>query len=473
MKWLRLYIGVVCFFMYTLGLDAQPTDKYQSPTGIKNDYGKCNPHSMRMASAVWVDNRIWSTTTCSDYQYPYGIQYCAGSFESDGCAAKYSLTAFDLLEAGIRCVSPGGTINVGTGNYWIFGNVLNKPMTIKAYSGPVEIHPVTGFSPMDVISYQYDPNGIPFNPNWGIELTHSGEHPDMDEEVMITKQNVYVNSADPTGEHYNWHAVTCDGTVVWDSYDSNDDDYNVLIATTNSGGYTSTNDDHIKCEFDVGETIRYAVTPWWAWWYGVNSITEPNIKASAIRNKYSIITGLFGIDDNYTHHDGSEIHPVWAWIMNTGGPEYDDKWVFFIRNWGDEGYTGGFQEKIQYPGNTYTFHIPWLGNSTGVGIDRHLAYRGNSEPPHSITPVLGKGIDCIFTLEDPEEQSMWEGELHLNWTGNTLSLEKPKEVHELGREVEREEAEESGAPQKKYQPPKSHRIFQVTPNVINKKSDSK
>jgi hypothetical protein len=129
---------------------------------------------------------------------------------------------------------------------------------------------------------------------------------------------------------------------------------------------------------------------------------------------FAIVTGLVGLDCE--HDCGSELHPVWALAMNVQPSADDDLWVFFVRNWGNEGFCGTDHHFVDFPNNRYTFRLPWKSGKKSVDFTPQFHAYHIQGPQPSIMPVPGQGVFVTFTLDAPREDgSMWDGELHLQW----------------------------------------------------------
>jgi hypothetical protein len=130
---------------------------------------------------------------------------------------------------------------------------------------------------------------------------------------------------------------------------------------------------------------------------------------------FAIVTGLMGLDCG--HSCQSELHPVYALAMNVQPSIADDLWVFFVRNWGDEGFCSSDQHYLGLPNDTYTFRLPWKPGATSVSVTSQSFYPyHNQNPPPVVTSVPGQGVFVTFKLDPPRQDgSMWDGELHLQW----------------------------------------------------------
>src|SRR5207237_6322061 len=123
-----------------------------------------------------------------------------------------------------------------------------------------------------------------------------------------------------------------------------------------------------QCEFDSDETIDHFNTPWWNLFHVAVDTGDNSIPQSMLNHgngAYTIMTGLMGLDCGHSSC-GSELHPVWALAMNVEPRSEDDVWVFFVRNWGNEGFCGHNQHFLELPNNTYTVRLPWKAGAVSV-----------------------------------------------------------------------------------------------------------
>jgi hypothetical protein len=365
----------------------------------------------------------------------------------------------EFKEGGAKPVSPSGTICIRTGSY----NepiVLNKIMEIRACDGTATIGPVP-LAAFDLVADAVDNNGLPLNPKWGTQRSENVppdpnqcHHGDSDDSFSCTNQFTYTDSGCHVlpppifryccGPHVNWFGATYQGTIFWDNHDCpfpcGDDDYNMRLVPENGAGLTA-NTDHIQVEFDSDETIDHFNSPFWSTFHravdddgcsgsggipvlgrvpgcpGRSSGTRARQMINGGNGALAIVTGLVGLDCG----EGcfSELHPAWALVMNVQPSTDDDLWVFFVRNWGDEGFCGTDQHLIDFPNNRYTLRIPWKGGATSVMVNSQTLHPSNFQnppPPPEFRNVPGQGVFITFTLDAPRGGgSMWDGELHLQW----------------------------------------------------------
>jgi hypothetical protein len=372
------------------------------------------------------------------------------------------LGPFRKVGQGVKGVSPGGTLCI-KGGWYTEPVLLNKKMQIEAYDGPATIVSPSPLAPFDLVTDTVDDNGLPLNPKWGGQR-NTGFAPDPQQcprslgnhfsyyhdpgRLPCSHQYVYDNDAVVCGPHRNWFGVTYSTpsesdvlaptqTISWetkscgpDHLPPDDFDYNMNLTRGDKAGYAATRDE-IHIEFDDRETINHFTTPWWSKFHGdvdADGCENTGPRATEINGSAAIVTGLMNFDPEHDVH--VELHPVWALAMNVNpqGSTDDDTWVFFVRNWGNEGFCGGSQEFIDFPNNQYTFRLPWnlpwrSGATSATVISKAFhGYHTQNPPPSeengSIRIVPGVGIFVTFALDAPRQDgSVWDGELHLQWIG--------------------------------------------------------
>jgi len=229
--------------------------------------------------------------------------------------------------------------------------------------------------------------------------------------------------------HLNWFTATYEGQASWT--DSNvDDDYNVALVSSGSPGVMDGRDD-LHTEFDADEMdVEHFVGPWWK---AVYSAAENGDKF-AVKPVFApggsipaIVTGMFGID---CEHDGckSEIHPVYAMALHINDDQADDAWAMFARNNGDEGYCSSKLVPADF--TTYTFHLPWRADKTGVKVRSGTTWAGYPDGVKApkVTWAPGQGVDVTFELPSADQSPLVEGELHLQWTGGGPAAPLPPAI---------------------------------------------
>jgi hypothetical protein len=354
-------------------------------------------------------------------------------------------------------VQPGDILVVHTGVY-PEPIVLSRKMQIYADGGPVTIGPTSPW-PLDIVVDRVDPNGLPADPKWGAQIVSPGSLPnpeacknssgDIPNNTSCTHQFTDQDDKSCPGPHINWFPCTYEGAQVhwWaQSCQSCDDDYMIFIQPSNGEGYTSNdfrgeiNGYGIEGEFDSDETIDHFNTPWWTSFHaavdadGCEGCTDGiHSHSHSARDKINsgqpaeaIVTGLMGLD--CAHACQCELHPVFALAWHVQPSTHDDEWVFFVRNWGDEGFCGSLQHYLFLPENKYTFALPWKSGAADVDVletTQWNPYHNSNQIP-AVKKVKGDAVYVTFNLDPPRANgSMWDGELHLQW-----KIEKtPPPVH--------------------------------------------
>jgi hypothetical protein len=373
--------------------------------------------------------------------------------------------------------SPGSTLCIRAGSY-TEPVILSKIRRIEAYEGPVTIVGPSPLAPFDLVADTVDDNGLPLNPRWGgQQKTGSGWAPapvpgqctrsvhqcispgpahiiHHDPGILpCSHQYTYYNCPDFVSArwcepHVNWFGVTystpsqSDASaptqkIEWEAQTCQPDDYdyNMNLQRDDQAGYAEGEEGRLHMEFDFRETINHFTTPWWSQFHKAvenDHCATHGSGGGQIDGSAAIVTALMGFDASHPSPSGAlgvELHPVWALAMNVNsqGSTDDDTWVFFVRNWGNEGSCGASQEFIYFPNNQYTFRLPWnlpwrAGATSATVIPNFEGYNTQGPPPSvengAIRIVPGVGIFVTFPLDAPREDgSVWNGELHVQWIG--------------------------------------------------------
>src|SRR5205085_2910294 len=123
-----------------------------------------------------------------------------------------------------------------------------------------------------------------------------------------------------------------------------------------------------------------------------------------------------------------ELHPVWGLAIHVA----DDRWVFLVRNWGNEGScSNGFditrskwQHWLPLPQNEMKFFLPLTaGAAVQTAPDFHCAYYRSGDPircdgpPQVKTQSLANGVLVSIQLSQPEVKELVWGEIRISGQG--------------------------------------------------------
>jgi hypothetical protein len=330
-------------------------------------------------------------------------------------------------------------------------------------------------APYDLLSDGDDDNLIPLNPYWafatngvppsdtnrakeptGTTLCSDGglvtlaeNGPDLVPCVSVTTVTsrddanwwkTIANDYDPLQDtfayctHGNWGPATYAGILQFESKSTpfEDDDYSWDLRRTDLRGLSGDR-DNIEAEFNSEETIEHFTSPWWA---GLESAVNSDSSFANAKeyfgSKFSILTGLFGLDlGHFPAH--SELHPVFAMAVRVKEDDpTDEHWAMFVRRFGDEGFCSSNEHYLDFlPNNKFVFHLPLLWGPNAVLDDNVVldmrAEHSAGDPP-TVEFVAGDGVYVTFDLpENPAAEQLIHGELHLKWdsVSSSVSLHHP------------------------------------------------
>ena len=352
-----------------------------------------------------------------------------------------------------------------------------QPAWVKILVHHGAVSSPTAYAPYDLVSQDTDINGLPLNPLWGAQLNPDGslnrdpdalpglgvcstpwkspcttQQPDV-APTGLNESSCYFGRG-PLDGHVNWGLAAFQGTAVWDQKAFWDVDYNVNLHRSNPAAsppdpfhsddracYTRQNPYHLHTEFASAETIDSFGLPWWQRFH--NAVDESDSSAEAMLtingNEIEVIEiGVVGLD--CAHVCASELHPVVGMALHIKDDPSDDVWVFFARNWGNEGWcsTG----IMTFPElSSLGFALPWRPNAIAVSAtDSNTKFQldvrfSMPEPGPTIPELVFPLSATLFpyqhsyfavqlALPPPtnfvEGGGWWtgiaEGELHLHWT---------------------------------------------------------
>jgi len=306
-------------------------------------------------------------------------------------------------------------------------------------------------------STKQDANGLPLNPYWGLEKTKQelpprkqGDHPYPCEPDPYSSQctenknlvkdgpefpNWVICKVGNLGADFNGHADWVvgseQGCVKWED-ESFDGDYNFQLFPPDPlhSVLTKNNDEFIGLEFDSGETIANVQSKFWLDLREEvgreNNDTQPHqAQIAAIlnpkhpdRNPRAAVAGLVGLDCE--HGCKSEVHPVFAFAIETNPDPDDNTWELFVRNWGDEGYCSHFRHLVDFPNNQVSVLLFDDPTSQGMEVIPGSAQMFVTEGVQVAFPTVsywgGRGPVITFTMPPPEQAALVELEIHLKWS---------------------------------------------------------
>ncbi len=208
--------------------------------------------------------------------------------------------------------------------------------------------------------------------------------------------------------HMNWTQgpVTFSGHIASPTYDSGDSEYTFDMTSVADSLYVTTQSSP-QVEFDTRETIdKVSSTK-----QGLDMVLHED----NLHDANAIITGVAGLD--CAHSCNTEWHPALAFFVHTKVDTEDDTWVFFVKNFGNQGWCGS--QEIDTTMQDYTVRLPEafstnvaLANGTSVAATNSVAADGFS---FSMDPN-GGGALFHFSLPPASQKGVILGELHLNWT---------------------------------------------------------
>ena len=277
-----------------------------------------------------------------------------------------------------------------------------------------------------------DENGFELNPQW-----FAGTQPDpcsfcpcgdenpssWENAANCTNQTLHNNSSLECFGHWNWFPVAYTGTVFWGGHSNSwydDDDYYfdvnrpdlaLATATGNSGG--------VHIEFDSEQTVdNWDDTN--TWWDDFHHHYVDDSDAAAhgrIDNKEVFVIGMLGLDKQHGVH--AELQPVYAMFVHVQDDASQDKWAFFVKNWGNEGYCGDNDEPLEWATqNVYRVRLRHAVG-TGFNLGQNVWVYGDDDSERNAQRwdfgTDGSGLILTFHMRDPSKQCGFVGDLTINW----------------------------------------------------------
>jgi hypothetical protein len=318
---------------------------------------------------------------------------------------------------------------------------------------------------MDVVSSNdmTDDNGFLRNPLWR-QMTQTGQPPDPcavcpcgqhDTPVTwnnarnCTDQGLHQNSrwlcaykatatASGIPYHMNWFPVEYEGTLrrFEKSSSVEDDDYNFIIYRPDRALETAGRGEAgIELEFDSDQTVDHwdGTNTWWDAFH--HNFVDTNAPAAndLIRDKNAIVIGMLGLDVAHKDHH-SELHPVYAMFVQLPLSPTEDRWAFFVRNWGDEGLCGPGEEPI--PQNTIRVRIPQHPGATTFFLSNNISTFSDDDDNKDECRQKQEwslerttdGALLTFSLLDASKKCGFVGDFTIDWgTPGTTVVPTPRE----------------------------------------------
>jgi hypothetical protein len=309
------------------------------------------------------------------------------------------------------------------GNAFVTVTIVHHTVAVT----PTPVKPL----PLDPVKAAFDDNGMLFTPTWAYEsggvlkstseLCPNGIPKCTHETVGFDSPSFPKTPGFCNGSgHFNWSTATFAGKVFWDSHSGTDDDYNMwLLGTTKfSMPLTKDNDgppghfEGVHLEYDSDETIDNYTSTWWNGFH--QAVDDSDAKARAkVDNADTVAVGLLGLD--CVHDCLTEIHPVLALAMRVNDhPAGVDRWSFFARNHGDEGFCSENQHHLPVNPVVMRLHSPSsvLHHFTLVGSD----FRRNDKGVSFTVDHDGDDAILIITVPPGENEAHGDGSIDLKWT---------------------------------------------------------
>ena len=219
--------------------------------------------------------------------------------------------------------------------------------------------------------------------------------------------------------HANLQPATVAGRVSWaghsDWIQKGDDDYSFRLYPANGGMLTSAQPNAIEVEFDSEETVDHFGS---AWWRSFQDAVEKNdgapVENSAasrmVDDHEAIVTGLAGISAD--HEGASQLHPVYAMALHLSSSADDDRWAFFARNWGNQGFCSSNQH--YWDVSPLSLFIPGPEGATGFTL-LEQDVKANQDLQIGASFMNG-GVLLNLNLGAPESRAMADGSVRIRWT---------------------------------------------------------
>jgi len=307
-------------------------------------------------------------------------------------------------------------------------------------------------APLDLVATDLDANGALLNPRFFWETRHDG-HPDINDlcdgfpyqsrsdesrgvslgSPPCTKELTGIDVAsgfnavlcrasgapDRLHGHANLQPATVWGRVSWaghsDWIQKGDDDYNFRLYPANGGLLTSAHPNAIDVEFDSEETADRFGSAWWRTFHDAvdkddGAARETSAASQMVDDHEAIVTGLAGISAD--HDAASQLHPVYAMALHLSSSPGEDRWAFFARNWGNQGFCSSDQH--YWDVSPLSLFIPGPDGATGFSLVDHDV-KSNRDLQIGASFTNG-GLLLSLDLGAPESRAIADGSLRIRWT---------------------------------------------------------
>lgn len=234
-----------------------------------------------------------------------------------------------------------------------------NPGTVAGPNGPPELNPL-GFSFFDIS--RCTTQHVSFDP-WSGSVINVNVGPVNLGGLVGAGGSVGGLCQGLMSGHLNWFPVTYTGTLYWDDWSNNfaeDDDYNFSLVHQDQSGLTSTDigsenkapNPAFLLEFFSDETTHFWGSSFWKQVREDVEQTPRHLIGFWASGNPAIVTGLLGLDG--PHSGYTELHPVYSMAVHLlpdppakadgkGNYIVKEHWVFWIRDYGNEGNCASMQ----------------------------------------------------------------------------------------------------------------------------------